>query len=164
MVCSATPRLGFQPTQCLARPMLYAALARYDAGDYVGAGVRLRESVKRFLVAACEWYDVPLPKDRHPSPAELARRLHKAKQLDKWGLETILECIEVGNHAAHCQTIDRQSLRGGIALLFALMDGEPYCPLDRTPIVTSYMSEGELDDYDCDDNDPADWWKSEGGA
>ena len=161
MVALSVPRLGYQPTQCLARPMLFAALACYDAGDYIGAGVRLREAVKRFVVSACEWYGVELPKGKHPSPGEMARALRKAKQLDKWGLEILLESIEVGNQAAHCGKVDRATLQGGIALMFAMMDGEPYTPHDRTPLVTSHQEEG-YDCDDCDDDDHGDDWK--GGA
>jgi len=160
MVALATPRLGYVPKLCLARPMLFASLECYDKGDYIGAGVRLREAVKRFVISACDWYGVKVDA-KFLTPKAYARALHKAKHLDKWGLEIVLECINAGNKLAHCQTVDRHTISCGISLMFSLMDGEPYCPNERKPVATSYKTEG-YDVDDCDDDDGANWWK--GGA
>jgi len=167
---TTVPRFGFQPTLCLARPMLLEALDCYERGDYIGAGVRLRESVTRFLTAAVEWYAVELPerskRHKYPRSADLARALHKAKQLDGWGLASILEMLAVGNAAAHCKPFHPKSLRGAMAILFAQIDSEPYSALkERRPAVASTFDENaDYDLDDCDDDDGADWWKSEGGA
>lgn len=163
MVALATYRLGYVPKVCLARPMLFAALDCYDRGDYIGCGVRLRESVYRFVKAACDWYGVKV-KGKHPRPGEYARALRDAKQLDRWGYEIVLECIDAGNKLAHCQTVDSATLRGGIALLFAMMDREPYAGHERKPVATSYKGGDPYECDDCDDDDRGDWWKSEGGA
>jgi hypothetical protein len=106
MVALATPRLEYQPRLCLARPMLFGALETYDLGDYIAAGCKLREAVKRFLIAACDWYDVKLHKSKFPRPADYARALHKAKQLDDWGLEYVFEMINIGHKLAHYQAVD----------------------------------------------------------
>jgi hypothetical protein len=163
MVALATFRLGYVPKPCLARPMLFAALECLDAGDLIGAGVRLRESVARFVISACDWYGVPVKNGKHPRPRDYALALREAKHLDNWGLQIVLDIIEAGNKAAHCQHVDRASVKGGISLLFSLMDGEAYAGHDRKPIATSHK--GEDDPYDCDDcddDDGANWWK--GGA
>jgi hypothetical protein len=163
MVAASVPRLFFEPQVCLARPILVEALDCYERADYIGAGVRLRESVTRFLVAAVDWYAVPLSKnlqrDRHPRPAALARALHKAKCMDSFSLDIVLECLSAGNALAHCGRVCPKGLRGCISMLFYLLDSEPYSALkERKPAVSAY----EVDD--CDDDDAADWWKSEGGA
>ena len=154
MVAPNVPRLGMSPKLCLARPMLSAALDCYDKGDYIGAGVRLREAVKRFIVAGCEWYGIDSPKSKHPKPADYIRALRKAKQLDDWGAKCLTEMIDSGNVAAHCGPVDRDALRGGIALLFRFLDAEPFCPNERKPAATSHKSDVD----DC-----ANWWKK-GGA
>jgi hypothetical protein len=161
MVALAVYRLGYTPKPCLAKPMLFASLACYDAGDYIGSGVRLRESVKRFVVAACDWYGVPV-KGKHPSPAEHVRSLRDAQQIDKWSCQALLDIIDVGNKAAHCQGFDARQLRSGISLLFAVMDSEPYCGHERRPAATSYLKDGECNEGEYDDDDGAGWWK--GGA
>ncbi len=97
MVALAVYRLGYVPKPCLAKPMLFAALSCIDAGDLIGAGVRLRESVARFVIAACDWYGVPVKNGKHPRPGDYARALREAKHLDKWGLEIVLECLDAGN-------------------------------------------------------------------
>lgn len=163
MVALAVPRFGFQPTLCLARPMLLQALERYEQGDYVGSAVRLREAVKRFLVAAVAWYDVPVAVAKHPRPMDLAKALRNAKQLDKWGFECIEEMIETGNRGAHLGRVERDSLRGGIAILFSLMDGEPYTmPELRGEMWVKPDEQNIYDIDDCDDDrSAADWWKPE---
>jgi hypothetical protein len=163
MVAAAVPRFGFQPTLCLARPMLLEALDCYERGDYIGAGVRLRESVTRFLVAAVEWYAVPLSKnlqrDKHPRPAALARALHDAKFMDSFALDIVLESLAAGNTLAHCGRACPKGLRGCISMLFFLVDSEPYSALkERQPAVAATFDEN------ADDDDGADWWKAEGGA
>ena len=164
MVSIAVPRFGFQPIVCLARPMLLQALDCYERGDYVGAGVRLRESVRRFVIAACRWYAVDLTKamkrDKYARTCTLVKALREAKCIDKWGAEIVLECVEVGNHAAHCRPFCKASLKGGISIMFCFIDSEPFSAMeDRQPgIETEYVDDG----CDCDD-DPADWWKG-GGA
>ena len=162
MVALAVPRLGYTPTLCLARPMLFAALDCYDRKDYIGAGVRLREAVKRFVVAACQWYDVKVDA-QFLTPKAYARALRKANHIDKWGLEILLECINAGNKLAHCEKVDRHAISGGISLLFSLMDSEPYTGHERKPTATSHKTEG-YDVDDCDDDDGANWWKIGGAA
>jgi hypothetical protein len=163
MAAAAVPRLGYMPKLCLARPMLFAALECHDRGDVIGAGVRLREAVLRFLKAAADWYGVALPKAKFPEPINYIRALRKSKSCDKWGARIMLDAIEQGNKLAHCQRVEVSCIESSIALMFALMDGEPYCPFERKPVVTSRQTDG-YDVDDCGDDDGADWWKSEGGA
>jgi hypothetical protein len=168
MVCLAVPRFGFQPTICLARPLLHHALDCYQRGDYIGAGVRLRESATRFLVAAVEWYAVDVSKrtkrSKHPRPVELAKALHRAQRLDEWGLTAILEMLDVGNAAAHCQPFCPKALRGAIAFLFCYLDDEPFSAMrERQPAVETTFENGNYEADDCDDDrSEGDEWK--GGA
>lgn len=163
MVAPSVPRLGFEPQVCLARPILVHALDCYERGDYIGAGVRLREAVRRFVVAACRWYAIDLAKamkrDKYGRTCTLVKALREAKCLDKWGAEIVMECVEVGNLAAHCRPFCKQSLKGGISLMFLFIDSEPYSALqERQPVIVS------SDANDCcdDDDDSADWWKQGG--
>ncbi len=162
MVALAVPRLGYTPKLCLARPMLYAALDCYERGDLIGAGVRLREAVLRFVVAMADWHGIEVKtKDKHPRPGAYITALHKAGKFDKFGRECLFEMVNAGNKLAHCLAVDAGTIRGGISILFAFMDGEAFCPHERKPIDTSYKVEG-YEANDCDDDDSADWWK--GGA
>jgi hypothetical protein len=156
MVCLSVPRLGYVPKLCLARPMLFAALECFDRGDLIGAGVRLREAVDRFVRAACDWYGVKV-EAKFLTPKAFAKALRKAGHLDKWGYTILIEAVEAGNKLAHCQSVEANTIRGGITVVFALMDGEPYCGHDRQPIVTSRKTEADAPD---DDDDNADWWKA----
>jgi hypothetical protein len=156
MVALATYRLGYIPKPCLAKPMLFAALDCLDRGDLIGAGVRLREAAARFLIAACDWYGCDVKsKSKYPRPFEYAKALLDAKQLDKWGHEIMLECIDAGNKLAHCVSVDRAIVKGGISLLFAMMDHEPYAGHERAPIATSYKA--DCDCCDDDDNEGEEW-------
>lgn len=160
MVAPSFSRLDFVPKPCYARPMLYGALDSFERGDYIAAGVKLREAMRRFLESACDWYGVEA-KRKYRTPAVLAHALQKAGHLGD-NLDWVLEIIDVGNKAAHCHSVNRHALKGGIAVAFAIMDREPCCPHDRTPIDTTHHSEG-YDVDDCDDDDGAGWWKI-GGA
>lgn len=160
MVALNSFRLEYIPKPCLAKPMLFAALACHDKGDVIGAGVRLREAVTRFLRHACDYYGC-MPKGKFPRPRDFASALHNAKHLDKWGYGIMLDIIDAGNKAAHCQKVDACHVSSGIALLFSMMDGEPYAGHERQPLVTSHKASSGDDDYyrDDDDYDSADWWK-----
>jgi hypothetical protein len=144
--------------------MLYAALECLDAGDTIGAGVRLREAVLRYVAAAADWYGIDVPrKQKYARAGQYIDALSKAGQMDTWAREYLLEMIDAGNKAAHCQRVPSDVLKGGISLLFALMDGQPYCPHERQPLITSHETNlYDLDD--CDDDDSADWWKKGGAA
>jgi hypothetical protein len=157
MVALATYRLGYTPKPCLAKPMLFAALACLEAGDLIGAGVRLREATTRFLIAACDWYGCKVKESKHPRPCDYARALRNAKQLDKWGFDILCDCIEAGNKAAHCQSVDRATVKGGISLMFAMMESEPYAGHERKPVATSYKADCECRDDDDSDDEGEEW-------
>ena len=167
MVAASVPRLFFEPQVCLARPLLLEALGRYEKDDFIGAGIRLRECVRRFLVAALQWHAVPLTqamkRDKYARTATLAKALRDAKQIDQWGFEIILECLAVGNAAAHCRPFCKRTLKGGISMMFCMLDCEPFSA--DTARVDHPQPANDWDcDCDCDDDDGANWWKSEGGA
>ena len=169
MVALAVPRFGFEPELCLARPILLQALERYEVGDYIGAGVRLRESVRRFLVAAVRWYAVPMLKsakrDKFARTATLAKALHEAKVLDDWGVASMLEMLDLGNKAAHCKPCCPRALRGAMEYLFMFIDSEPFASMkDRQPApAPAFDWNADYDIDDCgDDYKAGDWWKPEG--
>jgi hypothetical protein len=157
MVALAVYRLGYVPKPCLAKPMLFAALECFERGDVIGAGVRLREAANRFLIHACDWYGVEV-KAKFLTPKAYAQALRKAKHLDSWGFQIMVDIIDAGNKLAHCVNVDRQSVKGGISILFSMMDSEPWAGHERQPVVTSHKS--DCDCCDDDDNDGADWWKA----
>jgi hypothetical protein len=74
------------------------------------------------------------------------------------------EIIATGNRAAHCGHVDAHEIRSCIAVWHTAIDNDP-CgePTERVahckPVTEGY----DIDDCD-DDDDGADWWKSEGGA
>ncbi len=150
MVALATHWLGYVPKPCLARPMLFASLDCLDRGDLIGAGVRLREAVTRFVSTACDWYGVEV-KVKFVTPTAMIRALREAGQCDPGCFETLLQCIELGNKAAHCGRIYPGSLRGCISLLFSMMDSEVYAGHERTPIATSRKADCDRCDDDGDD-------------
>jgi hypothetical protein len=159
MVCASTPRLGFEPKLCLARPLLLTALECFDRGDYIGCGVRLRESLSRFMTAMVDWYAVELPKSRKPlRPTQLAHALHKAKQFDKWALEIVLEMIAHGNTLAHCGHVDATELRCSVSLLFSFFDQEPCAGSQGRGELWNLPCCKSFDDYDDDDH--GDDWKA----
>ena len=163
MVAPATPRLDYKPEICLARPILFAALACFERGDILGSGIRLREAVTRFVKAACGWYNCPVPpKVKRPKPVDFIRALRKAKHLDKWGADCLLEMVAAGNAAAHCGRVDRQAIKGGIGILFSFMDSEPgFCPHERQPQPqqAEIYDDGYDDGFVDEERDRADWWK-----
>ena len=124
--CSRYSPAGIPAPSMPRAPMLFGALESYDRGDYIVAGCKLREAVKRFLIAACDWYDVKLHKSKFPVPLTMLAPFTRPKQLDDWGLEYVFEMINIGHKLAHCQAVDVRELRSGIAILFSLMDSEPY--------------------------------------
>jgi hypothetical protein len=162
MVALATPRFGFIPEINLARQFLLRAQLAEEAGNVTEAGVYLREAVRRQLVAMCHWYDC-WPKDLNQQRANrfLVKLLRKAKAIDDGGAEWFHEMIDVGNAAAHCNHVDRRTLRGVIGFLHCIIDSDPCGEVKER--VDHPEPVNEFDADDCDDDDSADWWKN-GGA
>lgn len=156
MVAPTCFRLAYIHKPCLAKPMLFAALACFEQGDLLGAGIRLREAVTRFLKHGCDWYGC-MPQGKYPRPRDYVNALHKAGQLEEFGREVMLDIIEAGNKAAHCQKVDPHNIQGGISILFSFMDSQPWAGHERPPLVTSHKAASNC--CDEDDCDSADWWK-----
>jgi hypothetical protein len=161
---SATvPRFGFVVEPNLARCFLHRAYDALQAGKLFEAGCLLREGVRRQLVAECKWYDC-LPKDfsdRTP-PLVLLKVLRRAGHYSVFGFDMTKDIIYTANRAAHCCHVKAGYIRDGIAIMHGSIDNDP-CGEPRERIEHCIPA----DDCDCgnyDDDDGADWWKSEGGA
>ena len=75
MVLCAVEQIGRTKPVCFARSLLFAASNSLEAGDITKAGVQLRESVNRYLVALCEAHDCTPRKKNLRTPAMMNRAL-----------------------------------------------------------------------------------------
>ncbi len=158
----SVPRFGFVPEINFARSYLFRASDALDAGNVTGAGVYLREAVRRQCWAECQWFDC-LPEgatERTPASA-LLRALEKAGCTDDCGLSVARECIEYGNNAAHCRRVNPGWMRAAIRMFHNLIDATP---CNEPFNMAGLPKPAECFIPDDDEFDPADWWKSEGGA
>ncbi|MEM8494356.1 MAG: hypothetical protein AAF663_03080 [Planctomycetota bacterium] len=94
MVASAVPRLTGRPPLCTARVLLDAANAAHVDGFEVLAAVRLREAIRRYLIANCTHEGVKLPPLRRRRPEVLIRLQRRAGvEISTW-VDEILESLE----------------------------------------------------------------------
>jgi hypothetical protein len=103
-------------------PLLDAATACLDAGDLVGAGVRIRHATTLLLIAFAESCGIKRPLRKFPRPARIARALHHSGRVDKATLESILEVLYSCNALAHCEEASATTLRDGAALIASLAE------------------------------------------
>lgn len=102
--------------------MLDASFQCLDAGDHIGAGVRIRQAARLLLIAIAEHYGLKKPLHKYPRPARIARVLHSAGKIDASTLQTLLGLISVCNATAHCEEVVPTALRDAadqVAALFA---------------------------------------------
>lgn len=164
MVAPATPRLEFVPQVNLSRMFLHRAANALAAGRVFEAGCLLRESVRRQLFAECSWKGcLPAKKEKQRSPMALLHALKSAGHVGYCGFEWTKEIIEVCNRCAHCVHVGAHMIRNSIEVWHVSIDNDP-CgePTERTEHMKPQTEGYDVDD--CDDDDGANWWKSEGGA
>lgn len=94
MVARAVPRLGGRVPVCTGRPLLEAANAAHLNGQTVLAAVRLREAIRRYLVANCEHEGIDLPSCKRRTPMVLVRHQRRhGVSISTW-LDEVLGSIE----------------------------------------------------------------------
>lgn len=130
-VVAPTVRYFWQkPVRCNARWTLYSAHASLERGDTIAAGCKLREAIRSYLHAECEYFAC-LPKCRHRRTEELAPRtlatvLKKAGHLQSTGYGWMIEMIEIGNRAAHLAFVRPTEIESAIELLHSFIDSSTY--------------------------------------
>ena len=164
MVAASVPRFGFIVTPNLSRCFLHRAYDALQSGKLFEAGVLLRESVRRQLYAECNWKGcLPEKATDRTSPIVLLKAQRKAGVIGKFSYGTTVEIIDTGNRAAHCAHVDAHEIRGCIAIWHTAIDNDP-CGEPRERVEHCLPVTEGYDVDDCDDDDGADWWKSEGGG
>ena len=161
MVALATPKFDSVLPLNLARPMLLAAQECEERGDLIGCGVRLREALRRQLHAMC-LFGACLPTSRRPpTPSALLDALRKAGECDHSGYKVVQEMIVLGNAAAHCGRVDRDSLRGAMTMLHWIIDENP-CGETFERFHQPAGCGDCFEAWDDDDDDVAEAWKGGG--
>ena len=119
--------LGSRPVTCNARPLLFQAHAALERGSYIEAGCRLREAVRLYLLADCEYYGVEISKRKvRQTPRALLDAIRKAGHADNFCFEAIGEAIEIGNKAAHLHFVRPDEIEDVISTLHFILDHSPY--------------------------------------
>ena len=118
MVLAIVRELGVVRPTCLAWPFLFQAQAELDRGNITAAGVKLRESVRRYLHALCKLHDCMPKKQR--TPREMLKALHKRKLVGcrQW----ISDMITLGNAAAHCKPVKASTLRTALSIFAMILN------------------------------------------
>jgi hypothetical protein len=118
-----------KPVQCNARWTLYSAHASLERGDAIAAGCKLREAIRSYLHAECEYYAC-LPKCRRNAeqlgPRTLATALKKAGHLRSTTYGWMLDMIEIGNRSAHLAFVRPSEIESAIELLHSFVDSSTY--------------------------------------
>lgn len=132
MVMLAVRELGHKPVACNARMLLFRAHAALEANRLIEAGCHLREAVRSFLTAECEYWGVELPKKRcKRSPGVMAHALMKAGQLEKFGFDWLEEIVGYGNTLAHCGFVSPSIIEASLNIMHMFLDGSPYLQMPK---------------------------------
>ena len=119
MVTHAVDYLGQVRPTCFARTILFEASESYDRGDYVTAGIKLREATRRYLHALCEHYDA-WPKQR--TLRKLLQALRSAGHVDQGMYKWFCEIIDLGDRCARCQPVKPGLIEFGIVVIHKSLD------------------------------------------
>lgn len=120
-----------KPVHCNARWTLYSAHASLDRGDTIAAGCKLREAIRSYLHAECEYFAC-MPRCRRSAqtgqlaPRTLAKQLRKAGHLLGIGYSLIDEMIALGNRSAHLAFVRRSEIESAIEVLHSFLDSSTY--------------------------------------
>lgn len=123
---------GQRPVTCNARSLLFAAQASLERGSVVEAGCELREAIRVWLLAECEYYGC-LPKEgrrRGKSapvpPRVLAGALRRSGELSRDHFEWVVEMIDVGNKAAHLEAVLPGMIASCVDVVHGFLDSSKY--------------------------------------
>ena len=122
MVCLAVHTLGMRPVECNARSLLIKGSVALEQCQFVEAGCCLREAVRLYLLAECEYHDCTPKSKRPPCPRVLASALRKAKVLEASEHRLILEFVEAGNSAAHLKFVKPSDLASGFNIMCMILE------------------------------------------
>lgn len=115
-----------KPVQCNARQLLYRAHTSLDRGSAIEAGCHLREAMRAYLHAECEYYACLPRQKRAPAPRVLARALKRAGHHNELTYAWISEMIEIGNKAAHLVMVKPSAIASSLEAMHAFLDDSPY--------------------------------------
>src|SRR5688572_6261659 len=101
MVALAVRIFGQAPVTCNARPLLFRAHADLEAGKVIESACRLREAVRLYLTAECEYWDCLPPKKQRRSPSLLLKALKRCEAVGDFGGDWLVEIIGYTNALAH---------------------------------------------------------------
>ena len=111
---------------CNARRILFDAQWSLERGSTIEAGVKLREALRSFLHAECEYLNCLPTQKRPPSARALARKLKKFGRFSHASYSTVCELIEVGNQAAHLVAVKPATMADAIDHAHCFLDDAPH--------------------------------------
>ena len=126
MVALAVRYFWQRPVICNARQLLYKAHASLDRGSTIEAGCHLREAMRAYLHAECEYCGCLPKQKRSPAPRVLSRALKRAGHHNALTYAWISELIEVGNKAAHLVMVEPSTIARALETIHAFLDDSPY--------------------------------------
>jgi hypothetical protein len=131
MVALAVRYFWQKPVTCNARQLLHLAQTSLERGSTIEAGCRLREAMRSWLEAECE-YNNCAPQSRRKgssaphSPRTLAFALKKAGHCPADLFESIIDIINVGNQTAHLVMVRPSHVSAAICLMHCYLDSASY--------------------------------------
>ncbi|QDT74424.1 hypothetical protein [Lacipirellula limnantheis] len=127
MVMLAVRELHHRPVECNARALLFKSQTALESNRLIEAGCHLREAVRVFLAAECEYWGVKFAKKKcRRTPGEMAHALRKAGQLEKFGFDWLEEIVGYANTLAHCGFVRPSLIATSLEIMHMFCDGSPY--------------------------------------
>ncbi len=124
MVMLAVRTFGQSPVTCNARSLLFQSHADLERGALFSAGVLMREALRVYLVAECEYWGCLPEKKKRRSPSLLVKAL--CKEVTDFGADWLFEIIDYGNQLAHCQHVPQKRIETCLSILHMYLDAAPY--------------------------------------
>jgi hypothetical protein len=122
MVALAVRTFGQRPVTCHARPMLFRSYADLEAGRIIEAGCRLREAVRLYLVAECEYFNCLPSKKQQKSIPRLLNAILKCDDVPNFETEWLEEMISYGNALAHCKFVAPKYIETSLSIMHMILD------------------------------------------
>lgn len=126
MVTLAVRTLGQPPVFCNARPLLFAAHASLERGSIIEAGCKLREAVRLYLHAECEYWGCLPSKKQRRSPSSMLAALKRCEELKDYGFDWLDEIIQHGNALAHLRFVEPATIETCISFAHMYLDAATY--------------------------------------
>jgi hypothetical protein len=126
MVALAVRTFGQNPVTCNARPLLFRAHADLEAGRIIEAACRLREAVRVYLVAECEYWGCSPNKKAQRHPKLLIAALKKNEETADWGFSLLEETLDYCNSLAHCGFVRSSLIETCLSVVHMYLDAATY--------------------------------------